>query len=170
MWDALIADVRDFADRTRLAQQAEWRGLYRYAVELARPAAEAGQATAMQLMARRLAAAGQSADAEGWAQRAAEAGDTMAVQLYAKRLDEEGDRGGADAILRTAADVGDTSAIVGLAARLDEVGKTERTPAPSTARSFPGRSSRRYPAPGSTRVSAGSCCWSASSAATPLTS
>ena len=123
--DALIADVRDFADRTRLAQQAEWRGLYRYAVELARPAAEAGQATAMQLMARRLAAAGHSADAEGWAQRAAEAGDTMAVQLYAKRLDEEGDRGGADAILRTAADAGDTSAMVGLAARLDEVGKTE---------------------------------------------
>jgi uncharacterized protein YidB (DUF937 family) len=125
VWDALIADVQDPADRTRLAQQAEWRGLYRYAVEVARPAAEAGRAAAMQLMARRLAAAGHSADAEGWAQRAAEAGDTIAVQLYAKRLDEEGDRGGADAILRTAADAGDTSAIVGLAARLDEVGKTE---------------------------------------------
>jgi hypothetical protein len=111
VWDALIAGVRDPADRTRLAQQAERRGLYRHAVELARPAAQAGQATAMQPMARRLAAAGHSADAEEWARRAAEAGDTMAVQLYAKRLDEDGDRGGADAILRTAADAGDTSAI-----------------------------------------------------------
>jgi hypothetical protein len=125
VWGALIADVRDPEDRTRLAQQAEWRGLYRYAVELARPAAEAGQATAMGLMARRLAAAGHIADAEEWARRAAEAGDPVAVQLYAKRLDDEGDRDGAHAILRTAADVGDTSAIVALAARLDDAGKAQ---------------------------------------------
>lgn len=40
-----------------------------------------------------------------------------------------------------------------------------RTSAPSTVRSCPGKSSRRCPAPGSTRASAGNCCWSASSAA-----
>jgi uncharacterized protein YidB (DUF937 family) len=125
VWDALIADVRDPADRARLAQQAEWRGLYRYAVDLARPAAEAGQAAAMQLLARRLAVAGHRDEADDWARQAAEAGDTMAVQLYAKRLDDEGDRDGADAILRTAAGEGDTSAIVALAARLDEAGRTE---------------------------------------------
>ena len=99
VWDALTAHVLDPADRTRLAHQAEWRGLYRYAVDLARPAAEAGEAAAMQLMARRLAAAGHSGEAAEWTRRAAEAGDTMAVQLYAKRLDEDGDRDGADAIL-----------------------------------------------------------------------
>lgn len=125
VWNALIADVRDTADRARLAQQAERRGLYRYAVNLARPAAETGHAAAMQLLARRLAAAGHSDEADDWARRAAEAGDTIAVQLYAKRLDDEGDRDGADAILRIAAGDGDTSAIVGLAARLDEVGRTE---------------------------------------------
>ena len=125
VWDALTANVLDPADRTRLAQQAEWRGLYRYAVDLARPAAEAGEAAAMQLMARRLAAAGQSGEAAEWTRRAAEAGDTMAVQLYAKRLDDDGDRDGADAILGTAAAAGDTSALVSLAARLDEAGKAE---------------------------------------------
>jgi hypothetical protein len=125
VWDALIADVRDMADRARLAQQAERRGLYRDAVDFARPAAEAGQAAAMQLLARRLAAAGHTDEANDWARRAAEAGNTIAVQLYATRLDNEGDRDGADAILRTAADNGDTSAIVALAARLDEAGKTE---------------------------------------------
>ena len=80
VWDALIADVRDPADRARLAQQAEWRGLYRYAIDLARPAAEAGQAAAMQLLARRLAGAGHRDEADDWARQAAEAGDTMAVQ------------------------------------------------------------------------------------------
>ncbi len=124
VWDALIADVRDPADRARLAQQAEWRGLYRYSVDLARPAAEAGQSAAMQLLARRLAAAGHRGEADDWARQAAEAGDTMAVQLYAKRLDDEGDRDGADAILRAAASDGDTSAIVALAARLNEAGRT----------------------------------------------
>lgn len=124
VWDALIADVRDPADRERLAQQAERRGLYRYAVDLARPAAETGQATAMQLLARRLAAAGHRGEADEWARRAAEAGDTMAVQLYAKRLDDEGDRDGADAVLRAAASDGDTSVVVALAARLNEAGRT----------------------------------------------
>jgi hypothetical protein len=125
VWAALAADVHDPADRFRLAQQAEWRGLYRYSVDLARPAAEAGQASAMQLLARRLAAAGHTGEADEWARRAAEGGDTIAVQLYAKRLDDEGDRDGADAVLDAAASDGDTSAIVALAARLNESGGTE---------------------------------------------
>jgi uncharacterized protein YidB (DUF937 family) len=125
VWDMVIAHVLDPAGRTGLAQQAEWRGLYRYAVDLARPAADAGEAAAMQLMARRLAAAGHDGEADEWTRRAAEAGDTMAVQLYAKRLDEDGDRDGADTILRTATAAGDTSALLSLAARLDDAGKAE---------------------------------------------
>jgi TPR repeat protein len=125
VWDALTAHVRDPADRTRLAQQAERRGLYRYAVDLARPAAEAGEATAMALMARRLAGAGHSDEAEEWTRRAAEAGDPVAVHRLVKHLDEEGDHDGAETILRTAAAVGDTSALLSLVARLDESGQAE---------------------------------------------
>jgi TPR repeat protein len=125
VWNALTDHVLDPADRTQLARQAGWRGLYRYAVDFARPAAEAGEATAMQLMAMRLAGAGHSGEAEEWMRRAAEAGNSIAVQLYARRLDEEGDREGADTVLRTAAAGGDTSARLSLAARLDEDGKAE---------------------------------------------
>jgi len=79
VWDALIAGVHDPADRVRLAQQAERRGLYRYSVDLARPAAEAGQAAAMQLLARRLAAAGHG-EADEWARRAAEPTRSFALR------------------------------------------------------------------------------------------
>jgi hypothetical protein len=126
VWDALTAHVLDPADRTRLAREAERRGLYRYTVELARPAAEAGEAVAMELMARRLAAAGHSDEAEEWTRRAAASGgDPMAIGRLVKRLDEEGDREGADAMLRTAAAAGDTSALLGLVARLDDAGQAE---------------------------------------------
>jgi hypothetical protein len=54
VWNALAAHTTNLVDRTRLAQQAEWRGLYRHAVMLARPAAEAGAPAAMQVMATRL--------------------------------------------------------------------------------------------------------------------
>jgi TPR repeat protein len=122
MWEALTAHACRLADRIRLAQEAQRRGLYRYAVELARPAAEAGEGTAMRMLAVRLGEAGHAREAEEWMRRAAEAGDTYAVQVEAKRHDEQGDREGADAILRGAAAPGDTSAILTLAARLDEAG------------------------------------------------
>ena len=125
VWDALTAHVRDPSDLTRLARESERRGLYRYTVDLARPAAEAGEAAAMQLIARRLAEAGHRDEAAEWTRRAAEAGEPIAVQFYAKRLDDEGDREGADTILRTAAADGDTSALLSLAARLDETGKAK---------------------------------------------
>lgn len=122
VWDALIVHALNPADQTRLAQQAQWRGLYRYAVALARPAAEAGDSVAMQFLAFRLAEAGHTDEAEEWMRRAAEAGNSVAVQLMAKSLDEKGDGEGAEAILRSAAASGDTSAISSMAARLDEAG------------------------------------------------
>lgn len=121
-WDALIIHVIDPADRARLAQQAQRRGLYRYAVALARPAAEAGDRTAMQILAFRLNEAGHGEEAAEWMRRAAEAGDPVAVQFTAKRLDEQGDSAAAEAVLRTAAARGDASAILSLAGRLDQAG------------------------------------------------
>jgi TPR repeat protein len=125
VWDALTAHAPDPADRTRLAQEAQRRGLYRFAVVLARPAAEAGDSTAMQLLAVRLDEAGHTKEAEEWLQRAAEAGNPNAVQLLAQRLYDKGDAEGAETILRTAADAGDTSAILSIAARMDETGHGE---------------------------------------------
>src|SRR4029450_891134 len=98
--------ARDTADRTRLAQEAQRRGLYRYAVELARPAAKAGDNTAMRLRAVRLEEAGHAEEAEEWLGRAAEAGNPNAVQLLAGRLYEKGDAEGAETIPRTRADAG----------------------------------------------------------------
>lgn len=122
MWEALTAHARRLDDRIRLAREAQRRGLYRYAVELARPSAEAGEGTAMRMLAVRLDEAGHAGEAEEWMRRAAEAGDTHAVQVEATRLDDQGDREGADAILRAAAAKGDASAILTLVARLDEAG------------------------------------------------
>jgi TPR repeat protein len=122
VWDALIAGSTGPDDRTRLAQQAQWRGLYRYAVTFARPAAEIGDATAMRILAVRLDEAGHSEEAGQWWRRAAEAGDPNAVQILAKHLDEAGHGQEAERVLRQAADAGDTSAVLALAARFDEVG------------------------------------------------
>jgi uncharacterized protein YidB (DUF937 family) len=125
VWAALTTHALNPADRIRLAQAAQWRGLYRYAVELARPAAEAGDAAAMRLLAIRLDEAGPAEEAQQWIRRAAEAGDLYGVQLWAKRLDETGDGEGAETVLRTAAAAGDTSAILSLAGRFDEAGHGE---------------------------------------------
>ena len=123
VWDALTVHALNPGDQARAAQQAQRRGLYRYAVALARPAAEAGDSAAMQLLAFRLDEAGHADEAEQWRRRAAEAGEPVAVQLMAKRLDEKGDHEGAEAILRNAAARGDTSAILSLAGRLDAAGQ-----------------------------------------------
>ena len=123
VWDALTVHVLNPGDQARAAQQAQRRGLYRYAVALSRPAAEAGDSAAMQLLAFRLDEACDADEAEQWRRRAAEAGEPVAVQLMAKRLDERGDHEGAEAILRNAAARGDTSAILSLAGRLDADGQ-----------------------------------------------
>jgi TPR repeat protein len=122
VWDALVAHTSSPADRTRLARQAQRRGLYRYAVDLARPAADAGDAAAMHVLAVRLDAAGHSEEARQWWRRAAEAGDPDAAQILAKHLDEAGQGEEAQRVLRRAADTGDTSAILAMATRFDEAG------------------------------------------------
>jgi tetratricopeptide (TPR) repeat protein len=123
VWDALVERTARPADRTRLAQEAQRRGLYRYAVALAKPAAVAGDSTAMQLMAIRLDAAGHSAEAEQWWQRAHEAGNPYAVQILAKNLNEAGQPDEAERLLRETAATGDTSAVLSLAAHIDGSGR-----------------------------------------------
>jgi len=122
VWDALITRTTSPDDCTRLAQQAQWRGLYRYAVAFATLAAEAGDATAMRILAVRLDEAGHDEEAGQWWRRAAQTGDPNAVQILAKRLYEAGQDRVAERVLRQAADVGDTSAVLALAARFDEAG------------------------------------------------
>src|SRR5260221_7468343 len=98
VWDALTAYASNPADRTRLAQEAQRRGLYRYAVELARPAAEAGESTAMQLLAVRLDEAGHGEEAEEWLRPAAEAGNPQPGELLAQALFGRGGPEGAQKI------------------------------------------------------------------------
>jgi hypothetical protein len=106
-WDALISHIRDPADAARLADSAEKRLLYRYAIPLYRHAADAGITTAARRLADLLA---QRGDRDGAAQilRApADAGDWSA----GSRLAEGGDL----AELRDRADAGDGNAARALA-------------------------------------------------------
>jgi len=125
VWDTLIAYAFSIADRTRLAQQALSRGLYRYTVALAQPAAEAGDTTAMQILAARLNEAGHTEAATHWLREAAELGNTAAMLTWAQQLDEVGQSQEAERVLHQAANAGDTSATMSLAARLDEAGESQ---------------------------------------------
>jgi hypothetical protein len=125
VWDVLTAGTANVTDRIRLARQAEQRGLYRHAVGLARPAAEAGDTAAMNILAGRLDGAGRTEEAEQWWRRAAEAGDPTAVHMAAKRLDEAGRGEEAERLLRRFAEAGDSSAVLALVGRLDGVDRGE---------------------------------------------
>jgi TPR repeat protein len=90
LWDALAEHAAN-VDRTRLAREADRRGLYRYAVLIAIPAAERGSLSAMQLLAGAFARAGHAAEAEQWLRRAAATGSAN-DQFALVRLLQGGNR------------------------------------------------------------------------------
>ena len=98
-WDALLSHIRDPADAARLADSAERRLLYRYAIPLYRHAADAGDGYAAWQLAGLLAERG---DLDGLRARA-DAGDGHAAWQLADLLAERGDLDE----LRARADAGD---------------------------------------------------------------
>ena len=105
-WDAILNHVRDPADAARLAESAKDRLLYRYAIPLYRHAADAGDRTAVRMLAVLLADRG---DVDELRARA-DAGDWYVAMLLAILL---ADRGDLDQ-LGARADVGDQFAAMTL--------------------------------------------------------
>ena len=105
-WDALLTHVHDPDDAYRLADSAERRLLYCYAVPLWRLAADAGDRHAAWRLAKLLAGRG---DLDGLRARA-DAGDRHAAERLAHLLAEKGDLDGAAQILLALADTDDEDA------------------------------------------------------------
>jgi predicted component of type VI protein secretion system len=106
-WDAVLSYVRDPDDAARLADSAESRLLYRYAIPLYRHAADAGDGNAFWRLADLLA---QRGDLDELRARA-DAGDGAAAWRLADLLAQRGDLDE----LRARADAGDQSAASQLA-------------------------------------------------------
>jgi hypothetical protein len=113
-WDALISYIRDPADAARLADSAERRLLYRYAIPLYRHAADAGDRNAAKSLANLL---DRRDDLDGLRARA-DAGDRDSALRLANLLIRRGDLDG----LRARAYAGDWDSALGLAlnVNLDE--------------------------------------------------
>ena len=117
-WDALLSHVRDPADAARLADSAQDRLLYRYAIPLYRRAADAGDGDAAGRLAGLLAERG---DLDELRARA-DAGDGDAAGRLAMLL---ADRGDLDE-LRARADAGDEDAAGRLAMLLADRGDLDQ--------------------------------------------
>ena len=109
-WDAALGHVGDTADAGRLADSAERRLLYYYAVPLYRHAADAGDAYAAFQLARLLKRRGDLDGAALVLRAAADAGDRNIAMRLVILLEERGDLDGAEQVLRARADAGDTYA------------------------------------------------------------
>jgi hypothetical protein len=120
-WDAILSHIRDPADARRLADSAERRLLYRYAIHLYRHAADAGDESAAWRLADLLAGRG---DVEELRARA-DADDKHAISKLAYLLAERGDLDGAVQVLRARADAGDWDAARQLADLLGRRGDVE---------------------------------------------
>ena len=135
-WDALLSHTGDPADAARLADSAEDRLLYCYAIPLYQHAADAGDENAAWRLADRLAVRG---DLDGAAQvlRAlADAGDGRAASRLAGLLAEVGDLDE----LRARADAGDENAAGQLADLLAEGGDLDELRARADADDVPAAS------------------------------
>ena len=113
-WDALLSHIRDPADAARVADSAERRLLYRFAIPLYRHAADAGDGRAARPLARLLA---WREDVDELRARA-DAGDRYAAMELADLLAEAGDLDQ----LRARADAGDGRAALELAGLLADRG------------------------------------------------
>ncbi len=116
-WDAILSHIGDPADAARLADSAERRLLYRYAIQLYRHAADVGDQAAARDLARLLAQRGDSEELHA----RADAGDRHAAWWLAGLLAESGD----SKELHARADAGDLEAAVRLAVLLAESGDEE---------------------------------------------
>lgn len=104
LWDALAAEVSSAEERLRLAHEAEARALNRLATQLAASAAGAGDAQAMQLIARQWMRMGSATKAIAWYRKsiATDPEDGSAAARLADLMEQLGDEEEADR-LRAAA-------------------------------------------------------------------
>jgi len=115
-WNALLSQIHNPADVGRLADSAEGRLLYCYAIPLYRSAANAGDGHAAERLADLLAERGDLDEAMQILRARADAGDEYAAYKLARLLAERGDLDG----LRARADAGDEHAAERLAQLLAE--------------------------------------------------
>ncbi len=101
-WDAVLSYIRDPADAARLADSAEGRLLYCYAIPLYRHAADADDEGA----ARQLAKRGDQDEAIRILRARVDAGDEGAASQLPDLLVGHGDLDGAVHVLRALADAG----------------------------------------------------------------
>jgi TPR repeat protein len=90
LWDALDTNCADSDDRVRLASRASFHGLYRLAVHIAAPAAQANNTAAMQVIAVVLERARCQRGSLYWWRRAAEAGGAAEIEDLLDRLQRTG--------------------------------------------------------------------------------
>jgi len=125
IWDAVLRHLRDPVDAARLANSAEVRLLYRYAIPLYRHAADAGDEHAARDLAGLLEKRGDLDGAVQVLRTWAGVGNWEAAEQLADVLAERGDLDGAVQVLRTWADAGDQEAAYRLACVLAEHGDLE---------------------------------------------
>jgi hypothetical protein len=86
LWDALAATCADSDERVRLASRASFHGLYRLAVHISAPAAQADNTAAMQVIAVVLERARYWRGSLYWWRRAAEVGGAAEIEDLLDRL------------------------------------------------------------------------------------
>ena len=126
-WDAILSHVRDPADAFRIADSAEYRLLYCYAVPLFRRALDAGDRDAASRLAQLMDGRGDLDGGTAQILRAcADAGDGYAAMQLAELLAERGNLDGAVQILVAGADAGDQDVAGELARLLAERGDLDQ--------------------------------------------
>ena len=122
LWTALISQTQDLEDRSRIAQIARIRHLYRCAVELEKPVAEAGDSRAMLNLAEDYSRAELTTKSRAWLRKAADIGNTDAMVLLAQAATDDTEK---QNWLQLAADAGSAEAMFALAERARAAGDTE---------------------------------------------
>jgi TPR repeat protein len=90
LWDSAVAHITHVDDRVQLAHEAQERSLYRHAVLLATPAAEAGNQLAVWDIVKLLKRTGRNPEAENWLRHTAETGSPFSMLLLAELLEQTG--------------------------------------------------------------------------------
>ncbi|MFD7603381.1 tetratricopeptide repeat protein [Streptomyces mirabilis] len=121
-WNAATHHLTSPDDLTRLAEAAYKRHRLRHAADLYRAAADAGNTSALLLLAEMREEACDRQGAERLYRAAADAGNTKALAHLAWMRDEAGDPEGAEQLARHAADAGDPGTLQLLAEKWEEAG------------------------------------------------
>ena len=124
LWDALLAHSKA-TDLAWLGNQAEERGLYRYAFRFYSAAAEAGDPMALSCMGGLFREMERTDEAITWFQARVDAGESKCLHWLANMLRDAGRAEEAMAAYRRSADNGDANDMRWLAGMLRDAGRTD---------------------------------------------